>query len=104
MIDTHLAIFRGKQIRRAIYHTEWWFVINDVIESLTDSRDPAQYFKRLKTRDNELAKLTEKGGVQFVPPLMLEIETPERKSGQSVSTSQNFLYTTQNKKLLKKQI
>ena len=75
MTDTHLAIFRGKRIRRTIHNNEWWFVINDVIESLTDSKDPAQYFKRLKTRDKELAKLTDKGRVQFVPPLMLEVET-----------------------------
>ena len=50
-------------------------MINDVIQSLTDSGDPAQYFKRLKERDEELAKLTDQGGVQFVPPLMLEVET-----------------------------
>lgn len=70
-----IAIFRGKKIRKTIYRNEWWFVINDVIASLTDSSDPAQYFKRLKQRDEELAKLTDKGGVHFVPPLMLEIET-----------------------------
>jgi hypothetical protein len=59
-----------------LHKNEWWFVINDVIESLTDSNDPAQYFKRLKQRDDELAKLlTDKGGVQFVPPLMLEVAT-----------------------------
>lgn len=75
MTDTHLAVFKGKQIRRTLHNNEWWFVINDVIESLTDSSDPAQYFKRLKQRDEELARLTDKGGVQFVPPLMLEVET-----------------------------
>jgi hypothetical protein len=75
MTDTQLAVFKGKQIRRTLHNNEWWFVINDVIESLTDSNDPAQYFKRLKQRDEELAKLTDKGGVQFVPPLMLEMET-----------------------------
>jgi len=74
-METHLAVFKGKKIRRTLYNNEWWFVINDVIESLTDSNDPAQYFKRLKERDVELAKLTDKGGVQFVPPLMLEVET-----------------------------
>ena len=42
---------------------------------MTDSNDSAQYFKRLKQRDEELAKLTDKGGVQFVPPLMLDVET-----------------------------
>src|SRR3989338_8178253 len=76
---TKIAIFRKKEIRKTIYKNEWWFVINDVIESLTDSVDPAQYFKRLKTRDKELAKLTDKGGVQFVPPLMLEVKTPGGK-------------------------
>jgi len=72
---TKIALFKGKKIRKTLHNNEWWFVINDVIESLTDSNDPAQYFKRLKQRDEELAKLTNKGGVQFVPPLMLEVET-----------------------------
>ena len=75
MTETHLAVFKGKNIRRTLHNNEWWFVINDVIELLTDSNDSAQYFKRLKQRDEELAKLTDKGGVQFVPPLMLEVGT-----------------------------
>ncbi|MBI2050556.1 MAG: Bro-N domain-containing protein [Parcubacteria group bacterium] len=73
--QTKIALFKGKQIRKTLYNNEWWFVVNDVIESLTDSNDPAQYFKRLKQRDDELAKLTDQGGVQFVPPLMLEMGT-----------------------------
>lgn len=72
---TKIALFKGKQIRKTLHQDEWWFVINDIIEALTDSKDPAQYFKKLKQRDKELAKLTDQGGVQFVPPLMLEIET-----------------------------
>jgi len=74
-MDSKMAVFKGKGIRRILHNNEWWFVINDVIESLTDSNDPAQYFKRLKQRDEELAKLTAKGGVQFVPPLTLEVGT-----------------------------
>lgn len=72
---TKIALFKGKKIRKTIHNNEWWFVINDVIQSLTDSNDPAQYFKRLKQRDEELIKLINKGGVQFVPPLMLVFET-----------------------------
>lgn len=75
METTQIALFKKKEIRKIIYHGEWWFSVNDIIEALTDSADPAQYFKRLKERDTELAKLTDKGGVQFVPPLMLDIET-----------------------------
>jgi len=73
--NTKIAIFQKKDIRKTIYENEWWFVINDIIAALTDSKDPAQYFKRMKTRDEELRKLTGKGGVQFVPPLKLNIET-----------------------------
>ncbi|HAF94698.1 MAG: phage antirepressor protein [Elusimicrobia bacterium GWC2_51_8] len=75
MESTKIVLFKGRRIRKTIHNNEWWFVINDVVESLTDSNDPAQYFKRLKQRDRELAKLTDKGGVQFVPPLTLEVET-----------------------------
>ena len=74
-METKIALFKGRQIRKTLYNGEWWFVVNDIIEVLADSRDPAQYFKRLKERDEELAKLTDKGGVQFVPPLMLDIKT-----------------------------
>jgi len=73
--NAQVALFKGQKIRKTLHNKEWWFVINDVIVSLTDSNDPAQYFKRLKERDAELAKLTSKGEVQFVPPLMLDVET-----------------------------
>ena len=73
--SAHLALFRGKEIRKTIHQNEWWFAINDIIGVLTDSSDPAQYFKRLKERDPELAILTDKGEVQFVPPLLLSMET-----------------------------
>lgn len=75
MENHKIAIFQKKEIRKIIYKYEWWFVINDVITALTDSNDPAQYFKRMKSRDSELKKITEQGVVQLVPPLMLEIET-----------------------------
>jgi len=75
MNNNQIAIFKGRNIRKTIFNNEWWFVINDVIEALTDSIDSAQYFKRMKQRDQELSKLINKGGVQFVPPLMLEVET-----------------------------
>ncbi|MEI6054459.1 MAG: Bro-N domain-containing protein [Lentisphaerota bacterium] len=75
MEATKIALFKGNKIRKTLHQDEWWFVINDVIGALTQSADPAQYFKRMKLRDLELAKLTQQGEVQFVPPLMLEIET-----------------------------
>ena len=75
MENHKIALFQKKEILKIIYENEWWFVINDVIAALTDSKDPAQYFKRMKSRDTELKNLTEQGGVQLVPPLMLEVES-----------------------------
>ena len=73
--STKIVLFKNKKVRKTLHNDEWWFVINDVIEALIDSSDSAQYFKRMKQRDKELANLINQGGVQFVPPLMLEIDT-----------------------------
>ena len=73
--STQIALFKGREIRKTIHDNQWWFVINDVIQALADSKDPSQYFKRMKSRDPELKSLAEQGGVQFVPPLRLEVDT-----------------------------
>ncbi|MCX5751304.1 MAG: Bro-N domain-containing protein [Candidatus Saganbacteria bacterium] len=65
MEEKHLAIFRGKQIRRVIYKNEWWFVVEDAVLALIDSTDPKQYIQKMKQRDPELNK----GWVQIVRTL-----------------------------------
>ena len=49
-LENHIALFKGKTIRRAIYHKEWWFSVIDVIEALTDSVNPRDYWYRMKVR------------------------------------------------------
>lgn len=68
-MNQKLAIFKGKGIRKKIYKNEWWFVIEDVVLALIDSRDPKQYINKMRQRDNEL----DKGWVQIVHTL--EVET-----------------------------
>lgn len=74
-----IALFQKKEVRKQFYNGEWWFVINDVVAALTDSSDPVQYLKKLRSRDAELASLfdapVDKGGVQIVPPLALAFNT-----------------------------
>lgn len=72
---TKLAVFEDKAIRKTWFNNEWWFVINDIIAALADSINPSDYFKKMKRRDKELAKLLIQGGGQIVPPLMLEVIT-----------------------------
>src|SRR3989339_358861 len=69
-----LVVFQSKNIRRIWFNGEWWFVIKDVVFALTDSKDPSQYLKKIRSRDKALNEAF-KGGVQIVPPLGLEFET-----------------------------
>ncbi|MEK7665769.1 MAG: Bro-N domain-containing protein [Patescibacteria group bacterium] len=47
---THVALFRGRQIRKKIQNGEWWFSVVDVIAVLTDSSNPNDYWYRMKVR------------------------------------------------------
>ena len=53
-METNIAVFRGKGIRKTLHKNEWWFSISDVVEALTDSTDPKQYIKKMRQRDSEL--------------------------------------------------
>ena len=73
-MDTRIALFQKKEIRKTLHADEWWFVIVDVVAALTDSANPAEYLKKMRMRDPALGEAF-KGGGQFVPPLALEVET-----------------------------
>ena len=51
-----LAVFENKQIRRHYDETSetWFFSVVDIVEALTDSANPTDYFKKLRKRDSEL--------------------------------------------------
>jgi hypothetical protein len=46
----HMAIFKGKSIRKTIYQKEWWFSVVDICGAITDSPDPGAYWRKLKQR------------------------------------------------------
>ena len=48
-----LSVFEGKRIRKIWYNEEWWFSVVDVVEALTESSDPKDYWYRLKKRELE---------------------------------------------------
>ncbi len=52
---SNLKIFDGKNIRAKWNDDEdqWWFVVQDVIQYLTDSVKPRDYWYRLKQRVHE---------------------------------------------------
>lgn len=67
-MQNHLVVFKNKEIRRTLHDNEWWFVVQDVVLALIESKDPKQYIQRMKRRDPELAK----GWVQIVHTLPIE--------------------------------
>ncbi len=55
MIENKLAIFQGKTIRKTWHNNEWWFSIVDIVESLTESNNPRNYWNMIKIREKELS-------------------------------------------------
>jgi DNA-damage-inducible protein D len=47
---TKIAVFRKKEVRKAIHNNEWWFSITDVIEVITGIERPRKYWNDLKKK------------------------------------------------------
>lgn len=54
---TKIAVFKGKKVRKTIHNNEWWFSIIDVIEVLTDSENPRDYWYKMKIREKESSEV-----------------------------------------------
>jgi len=65
--ETHIALFKGKAIRRKWFDDRWWFVATDIIFILTDSKDPSGYLKDMRRRDEGF----EEGWGQIATPLKI---------------------------------
>jgi DNA-damage-inducible protein D len=54
MEDNKITVFESKNIRREWHDEEWYFSVVDVIEALTDSPIPRNYWSLLKKREPQL--------------------------------------------------
>ena len=57
MQENKLALFEEKEIRMKWYKDDWFYSVVDVIFALTDSKDPKDYWYKLKTRVNEESRM-----------------------------------------------
>jgi len=69
-----IILFEQKQVRHIRLYDEWCFVISDIVAVLTDSVNPKDYLKKLRTQDQSLNDAF-KGGGQIVPLLGIEFDT-----------------------------
>ena len=47
-METKLAVFQSKEIRRTLHHGEWWFSVSDVVEALTATSNATDYIKKMR--------------------------------------------------------
>ncbi len=86
-METKLAIFKGKEIRKVLENNEWLFSVVDIIEVLTDSSKPRDYWYRLKKREKASS------GVElstFCRQLKLESSDGKKYNTEVVNTENAF--------------
>jgi hypothetical protein len=49
-----LVVFQGKEVRRAWHNNEWYYSLVDVVAVLSDSKNPTDYLKKIRKRDEDL--------------------------------------------------
>jgi len=56
--ENALVVFQGKKMRRVWHNEEWYFSVVDVVEVLTDSPTPRQYWGKVKDREFKKLELS----------------------------------------------
>ena len=69
------TIFEEKEVRRVWHNEKWHFVIIDIVQILTDSKDAQGYIKDMRRRDPELST----GWGQIATPLTVNTKGGEQK-------------------------
>jgi len=60
MENTQISIFNGFRVRKILCKGEWWFSVIDVVEVLTETKNPRVYWGKMKER------LQNEGGFQLL--------------------------------------
>jgi len=64
---SNIKLFQTEEIRSTWNESDqqWYFVVSDVVQVLTDAPNPADYLKKMRRRDEQLSQ----GWGQIVTPL-----------------------------------
>ena len=65
-MNNKLVLFQEKQIRRIWHNKQWHYSIIDIIEILTESTKPSNYWDTLKRRESQLSSIC--GKFKFLAP------------------------------------
>lgn len=70
-----IVLFNEQTIRRTWHNEEWWFVVADIVQALTDTANVTDYMKKMRRRDESLAQ----GWGQIVTPLSIQTTGGKQK-------------------------
>ncbi len=72
-----IQLFQERKVRTLWDDQEekWYFCVVDVVEVLTDSKNPTDYIKKMRKRDPMLAE----GWGQLVTPLAVQLEVESKR-------------------------
>lgn len=70
-----IVLFNEQTIRRTWHNEEWWFVVADIVQALTDTANVTDYIKKMRRRDESLAQ----GWGQIVTPLSIQTTGGKQK-------------------------
>ncbi|MCL2707173.1 MAG: Bro-N domain-containing protein [Dehalococcoidia bacterium] len=87
--ETKLDLFKpaGKEIRKVFHNDEWHFSVTDVIEAITDSSRPRQYWVDLK------AKLSQEGMDELYGKIVqLKMPSPDGKERTTDTANTETLF------------
>jgi hypothetical protein len=62
-----LIVFEGARIRRKWHDDQWYFSVVDIIQALTDSPTPRQYWGKIKDREFKQLQLS---------PIWIQLKLP----------------------------
>ena len=96
MTETHLAVFKGKKIRRTLHNNEWWFSVVDVVGVLTDSPDAGAYWRKLKQR------LKEEGSEVVTFCHGLKLPAPDGKLRETDCANTEGIFRLESRKKLER--
>ena len=86
-MKNHVAVFKGKSIRRTLHKNEWYFSIVDVVEILSGSSIPRRYWSDLKK------KLTDEGYSELYEKIVqLKLASSDGKSYMTDCTDTETIF------------
>jgi len=81
-----LVVFQDKKIRRIWYNNEWYFSVIDVVQVLTDSNNPRNYWSMLKKREQDAGIELSTNCVQ------LKLEAPDGKLRETDCANTKYMF------------